>query len=385
MCGNPRGTRCAGDTRDVCNVAVADYRGAYPSGPGVDPVDGAQAAIDAAKFSPAEIDHLTASGANVLSAQQELEAARAKVAEGQRALTDASHDYNRERQATANALSDARASYRNASSEALAAQDALMEHTIRVYSETTGQDASYMRRELESHYDISYLLPGNRDASGADTSLGHAPPAPLPSDREAVEAAKRDTQFSQAYARAQVAATQARAAQAHYAEQGQRHGEAIRNRPAPMREAETALVVADDHMTTKERELHVAQIENTFTRAQVESGVGSVATRKALSEVRPDDVMINPDGSTNAWVYRKPDGEHPDGSFTPVVAVAGDNVRGLVTADGHVLTATTKELWTGRRLADQRNDFTVALTPPRPGATPAITSAARPAPFHVIS
>ena len=380
-----KGSRCAGDTRGLCDVAVSEYHGAWPGGADIDPVDNTQAALDVARFTPAEIDYLTSSAGRVLSAQQAVEAARADVLAAQHAFTEASAGYNAERLATADALSSARDTYQAATSEALSAQDDLMEHTVRLYAQTTGEDPYFMRRELETHYGIGPVASYDRGVGAGETTLGYAPPGPLPTDPAVVEAAKNDEQYAQAYARAQAATSAVHTANAHYYEASQRHSDAVRNEPQAMRDASDQWVIASSNQEGKDRELLDAQQQNSFARAQVESGVGPRASRKALSDLRTEDVVTNPDGTTNVWVYRKPDADNPHGSFTRVVAVAGDDVCGLVTEDGHVLTASTTERWHGRQMNPERHDFTVVLTDPQPGATRAVTDTGRPRPFHVIN
>jgi hypothetical protein len=126
----------------------------------------------------------------------------------------------------------------------------------------------------------------------------------------------------------------------------------------------------EDAITARDK----AQADAHLLRARIGAGMGTDGGESLpLSRVR-DEVVRNPDGTTNAFVYREPSPGFPHGRMAAVVDVS--TVRGwsaanaLVLEDGTTISAS-EHYYRGRSGAqvDRRNER-IHLMPAQDGATP---------------
>lgn len=79
-----------------------------------------------------------------------------------------------------------------------------------------------------------------------------------------------------------------------------------------------------------------AQIQR---RARIGSGVPAAAEKFSMRDLT-DQIVRQPDGSTNAWIYQLPSDGLPDGRFVPVTGVDGDGLaNNLVLSNGKTVSA----------------------------------------------
>jgi len=170
---------------------------------------------------------------------------------------------------------------------------------------------------------VGYARRGCPPGLGPDVAMGPIPVKVKQAGKQwhaetkaAREAAKTDERFQ----RANTALAQAAAAYKTAADNEQQV--TARLRPAMDEQHRRARAVEQAQMAVTDAQTRHAQAagQASMLRAQIGSGAGVQATPVNLREVR-NEIVRQPDGSTNAYVYRSPSDGFPDGRYHRVVGV----------------------------------------------------------------
>lgn len=113
--------------------------------------------------------------------------------------------------------------------------------------------------------------------------------------------------------------------------------------------------------------------EANILKARVGAGMGPSGASVPLSRAR-DEIVRNPDGTTNAYLYRAPSPGFPHGRMTAAVDVSTSHgwspANALVLEDGTTVTASEHHFRNTRGAQTARSDAQVYLAPAQEGATP---------------
>lgn len=124
-----------------------------------------------------------------------------------------------------------------------------------------------------------------------------------------------------------------------------------------------------------QNDLTSAKAKAADLRARIGSGLGTMDTRTERMDRVRDDIVRNPDGTTNAYLYQPPAEGFPHGAYLRATGVI--EVHGMAPANALVLE-TGRKAWlhghyarTTRGAGESQSGYThVVLTPAQPGSTP---------------
>ena len=116
-----------------------------------------------------------------------------------------------------------------------------------------------------------------------------------------------------------------------------------------------------------------AVTDANILKARVSAAMGTTGASVPLSGAR-DEIVRNPDGTTNAYVYRPPTPGFPHGRMAAAVDVSTSHgwspANALVLEDGSKVSATEHHFRNTRGAQTARSDIQVYLAPAQDGATP---------------
>lgn len=396
MCRSNPTRRCAAHTGVYCEKSRQEYRQAFPSGPDITPLVQPQQST-ATRLDPAEIDLLTHAGAATLEAYEQLAdatTARDRILAAQQAERAA--DLDPRMQAVTDRFHTTEHAASTTRAAARAAETALLNRTLELYQQAglSPEDTSYATRELEDltgrTYDPAGLVP-----------MEPLPDPSLLSDHIALgdvaarasAAAGNDPAYAALYEQAVAAQDAEKTAAVENRDAARALSDVHQERFRLVQSQAGELAPYTAAVERAEAALATAQDNARYAGAQVASGVGAHGTRTALSRVGASDIVVNPDGTTNAWVYQAPaaDDAHGYGRYVPVAKVTTrpdqSGAYQVELADGTVLAPRTTEASTrtGRLEQHDFDQAVVHLTAPKTGARPAIDATDRLQPFYLLT
>lgn len=125
--------------------------------------------------------------------------------------------------------------------------------------------------------------------------------------------------------------------------------------------------------TAADRDESLARRANL--RARVGSGLGPEPISVVAMQRVGDEIVRNPDGTTNAYVYNEPSDGFPHGRYIPAVGVTEVHGMGpanaLVLENGHKAWVHGHYARTTRGAGETQSGYRkVVIVPGQPGATP---------------
>lgn len=163
-------------------------------------------------------------------------------------------------------------------------------------------------------------------------------------------------------------------------------GATIRDR---RQEALRASATARYALEEAERDHAQAEARRADLRARIGSGLGTAPVSSLPMQRVGDEIVRNPDGSTNAYIYNAPSDGFPHGRYIPAVDVAA--VQGMGTANALVLENGTKAWLHGhysrtvRGAGETQSGYQhVVITAPQEGARPLREECAPTAGFYTF-
>lgn len=195
-------------------------------------------------------------------------------------------------------------------------------------------------------------------------------------DREktlaAKAAAETDEAFQAANARLVEAAQRLQAAKDAAAQTRQVETGPVRER---RQRAQSAAATARYEMEDTINDRNKAVTRSQELRARIGSGLGVASPSTVDMQRLRDEVVRNPDGTTNAYVYNEPSDGFPHGRYIPAIGVT--TVHGMAPANALVLENGQKAWLHGhyartlRGAGESQSGYrTLVLTAPQEGATP---------------
>lgn len=185
-------------------------------------------------------------------------------------------------------------------------------------------------------------------------------------------AAETDEAFMAANARLATAAADLKSAKDALTDVRRTETGPIRER---VQQALSAAGVAKYAMEDAATDRDTARARRADLRARIGSGLGPAPISAVAMQRVGDEIVRNPDGTTNAYVYNGPSDGFPDGRYIPAVGVT--EVHGMAPANALVLENGAKA-WlhghyarTTRGAGETQSGYQkVVIVPAQPGATP---------------